>query len=245
VILITQLLYLDDSYQKEFKATITNVDNKFITLDKTLFYPNSGGQPTDIGTISKDDNDNNDNIEFKVVFAKKQGADVVLELETEDHNLKEGDSIKGIIDWNIRHKYMRYHTASHVISYVVYKETGALITGNQLGLEKSRVDFNLENFDREKIKEYEQKANNILKQNLEVSCEGMPREEAFKIPSVLKLKNVLPPSIDIIRIVKIGDLDAQACGGTHVKNTQEIGQIEIIKAENKGKDNRRIVFKLK
>ena len=237
--MMTELIYLKDSYQQEFEATITKVEGRFITLDKSLFYPQSGGQPSDTGKLIKEDK------EFKIISAKKIGPDISHELEAEDHNLSQGDTIKAKIDWNIRHTHMRHHTACHVLSYVVHQETGALITGNQIGSEKSRVDFDLENFDREKIKEYEEKTNSIITQNLQVTCEDLPRDEAFQIPSVLKLKNVLPPSINMIRIVKIGDLDAQACGGTHVKNTEEIGQVEIIKTENKGKNNRRIVFVLK
>ncbi|MBT7902878.1 alanyl-tRNA editing protein [Candidatus Woesearchaeota archaeon] len=256
---MTELLYLKDSYAKEFEATIVSVEGKFIILDKTLFYPQSGGQPTDIGTIKLleavedcDCESTDGATDIRVVFAKKMGGNVSHELETEDHGLKQGDLIKGIIDWDTRYLHMRYHTACHLLSTIVHNATGALITGNQIGVLKSRVDFDLENFDREQIKSYEEKTNELITRELDVKCRELPREEAFQIPSVLKLKNVLPPSIEIIRIVDVSSsidrgnsVDIQACGGTHIKNTKEIGLIEIIKAENKGKNNRRIVFKLK
>lgn len=139
---------------------------------------------------------------------------------------------------------MRGHTACHILSYVVNKETGALITGNQIAEDKCRVDFDLDSFDRELIKSFEEKSNQIIRAAVDVDIKFLPREEAFQIPSVFKLRNVLPPSVKEIRIVAIGEYDIQACGGTHVKNTEEIKGIKIIKAENKGKNNRRIYFVL-
>jgi len=137
---------------------------------------------------------------------------------------------------------MRLHTACHVLSAVVHKETGALITGNQIKENEARIDFNLENFDREQIKSFEKKANEVIEKDLPVEIKFLPREEAFKIPSIVKLKNVLPPNIETIRIVDIKGVDQQACGGTHVRKLGEIGRVRIIRAENKGKNNRRIYF---
>jgi misacylated tRNA(Ala) deacylase len=137
------------------------------------------------------------------------------------------------------------HTAAHVLSAVVHKETGALITGNKLDLEKSRIDFDLENFDRDKLAEYCAKANEIAGKGPGVDAKIMKREEALKIPDVVKLAGCLPPNIPELRIVSIGDFDIQADGGTHVKNTKEIGEIFIIDAENKGKNNRRAYFGLR
>ncbi len=234
---MTELLYLKDSYIKEFEATVAKAEGNMIILDRTIFYPTSGGQPGDTGVLVADGK------EYKVLDTKKAGPDIIHEVDHE--GIKEGDSVTGMIDWSRRFRFMRGHTACHVLSYVVNKETGALITGNQIADDKCRIDFDLKEFNREKIQSFEDKANSIIGEGVDVSVKFLPREDAFQIPSVMKLKNVLPPSIDTIRIIEIGNYDLQACGGTHVRNTDEIGRIQVTKAENKGKDNRRIYFELK
>ncbi|MFC1741484.1 alanyl-tRNA editing protein AlaXM [Nanoarchaeota archaeon] len=234
---MTELLYLKDNYKKEFEATVTKADGKNILLDKTCFYPLSGGQPGDTGVIVADGK------EYKVLNTIKKGPGAIHEVDQE--GIKEGDNITGMIDWSRRYHLMRSHTACHILCLVVHNETKALITGNQITDEKCRIDFNLENFDREQIQSFEKKANEIIEEGVDVSTKILPKEEAFQIPDVLKLKNVLPPSIENIRVVDIEGYDIQACGGTHVKNTQEIKGISITKVDNKGKNNRRIYFKLK
>ena len=234
---MTKALYLDDSYMKEFEAEVVKVDNKYVVLNQTAFYPESGGQPTDTGVLIKDGE------EFKVVFAKKIGGDISHEVDKE--GLKPGDKVKGALDWERRYRLMRGHTAAHVVSGVFNKETGALITGNQITLEKIRIDFNLEEFDREKIDEYFQKCNELIKKDLRILVSYMPMEEAKKDANLFKLASVLPPSVKELRIVEIEGFDRQADGGTHVKSLAEVGELEFIKTENKGKNNRRIYFKLK
>ncbi len=235
---MTQALYLKDPYLKEFETTVLEVNNKFIILDKTLFYPNSGGQPNDTGKLINLAT----NEEFEVVFVKKIKNNISHEVDKE--GLKEDDKVKGILNWDKRYYFMRAHTSAHVISAVIFNETKAQITGNQLSEDKIRIDFNLENFNREQIKDFETKSNELLSKDLPVLTYFLPTDEAFKIPEVFRLKNVLPPTIKEIRIVEIQDFDKQACGGTHINNLKEIGKIEMIKAENKGKDNRRIYYKI-
>jgi misacylated tRNA(Ala) deacylase len=234
---MTKALYLEDCYLKEFEAVVEKVDGKYVILDQTACYPESGGQPTDTGVLIRDGE------EFKVKSVKKAGADILHEVDKE--GLKVGDKVKGIIDWNRRHILMRYHTAAHVLSTVVHKETGCVITGNQLNIDKGRIDFDLEQFDREKLAEYARRANEIIKKQIPVHIRFLPREEAFKIPSLVRITKMLPESIKIIRIVDIEGFDQQACAGAHVKNIGEIGTIEIIKADNKGANNRRVYFVLK
>lgn len=234
-------LYMDDSYLKEFEAKVESVtkggENKFfIVLDKTAFYPDSGGQPYDTGKLTKG------GVEYPVVYVGKFSGNISHEVSRE--GLKEGDVVKGVIDWERRYALMRMHTAAHLISEVFHRDSGAFITGNQLGLDKSRIDFSLEDFDREKMSEYFAKANEIVEKDLNVKTYFLPREEAIKIENITKLANVLPPNIKDLRIVEIDGFDIQADGGTHVKSTKEIGKIEFIKAENKGKNNRRIYFKV-
>jgi Ser-tRNA(Ala) deacylase AlaX len=136
------------------------------------------------------------------------------------------------------------HTAAHALAAILERETGALITGNQLEEDKVRFDFNLENFSRELFQTYIDKVNELFKKDMPVKWYELPREEAIKIPGMTKLANALPPNIPVLRIVEIQGLDKQADGGTHVKNLKEVGAIEMIKAKNKGKNNRRVYFRV-
>lgn len=235
---MTNALYLEDAYMQEFDATVESVkDNKYIVLDQTAFYPSSGGQLNDTGKFIKDGE------EFNVVYAAKFGD--IISHEVDKPGLQPGDKVKGIINWERRYKLMRSHTAAHVLSAIFHKEIQALITGNQLDLDKSRIDFDLENFDREKINDYIAKANELIEKDLPVISYSISREEALQKPEIARLAKGLPPAITEIRIVAIGDFDEQADGGTHVKSLKEIGPLEILKCENKGKNNRRVYFKLK
>ncbi len=234
---MTEPLHLKDSYLKEFNALVKEVNGNKVILDKTVFYSTSGGQPFDTGMIIKN------NEEFKVINCYKENNKVIHELDKE--GLQVNDNIKGVIDWDRRYRLMRSHTALHILSSIVNKETNALITGGNIDVDESRVDFSLENFDKDLMLKFVEKVNELIKTNQDVSISFMNREEALKIPGMVKLANVLPPEIKELRIVKIGNIDEQADGGTHVKNTSEIGEIEFVKAENKGKDRRRVYFKLK
>lgn len=233
---MTELLYLQDCYLKEFDANVVSIDEFNVELDKTAFYPSGGGQPSDFGKLIFKDK------EFLVTNVLKKNGKVFHQVNK--LGLKLGDEVHGIIDWERRYKLMRMHTASHVISEVINRETGALITGNQLDVDKSRIDYNLEKFDREKIEECVKKANEIIQQALPVKIYFLKREEAMKIPKITKLAKGLPKYLEDVRIVEIEGFDIQADGGTHVKNLKEIGRIEIVKMENKGKNNRRLYYTL-
>lgn len=232
-----EALYLSDSYLKEFEAEVVSVnDGKFIVLDKTAFYPRSGGQPHDEGVMVRDGE------KFKVVFVGKFDGKISHEVDHE--GLKVGDKVSCKIDWERRHKLMRMHTAAHILCEVINRESGALITGNQLDVEKSRIDFSLENYDPEKMNVYVGMANDIVKKDLPVSVKFVTRSEAMEIPQVSKLAKGLPESIKEVRLLYIGDFDIQADGGTHVKSTAEVGKIVLLKCENKGKNNRRLYYSL-
>jgi misacylated tRNA(Ala) deacylase len=171
----------------------------------------------------------------------KEGEEIFHVLEA-PAGLKAGDQVHGVLDWERRFKIMRMHTSAHILSSVVNRETGALITGNQISPEESRVDFNLDDFDREKLSYYIEKVNEAVGRELDVKTYFMKREEALANPGFVKLAGAMPPSVDVLRIVEIGDVDTQADGGVHVKNTREIGKVVGLKAENKGKSNRRLYF---
>jgi len=231
-----ETLYLEDSYMRAFEATVEQVtDGKFVILDKTTFYPNSGGQPYDTGVLRRGDE------VFPVVYVGMFGGMISHEVGKE--GLRAGDTVTGEINWDRRYQFMRSHTACHLLSAVIFKETGAKITGNQIGEERSRVDFSLKEFDREKLADYVDQVNKIIEENRPVITKILPREEALEIPDLVRLAKEVPDRKEI-RIVKIEGVDLQACGGTHVKGTGEIGKIEMLKAQNKGKANRRVYFGL-
>lgn len=234
---MTERLYHMDSYLKEIDATVVKADGKFAVLDRTIFYPQSGGQPADFGKIIAENG-----AEYNVVFGKQLGGDVSHEVDRE--GLAAGQKVKCTLDWQRRYNYMRMHTSAHLLAACITKETGALITGNQLGEKQSRMDFNVADFDKELLKSFEQKTNEAIQSGLKTTISFMKREEALANPSLFRLKDVLPKDIPVLRIVAIGEFDIQADGGTHVANTKEIGKFRIVDFKNKGAQNRRIYWEL-
>lgn len=228
-------LYLKDSYVRGFEASVESVkDDKYVILDSTYFYPNGGGQPFDTGVMSADGQD------YPVIFVGKFEGNISHEVAKP--GLKVGDKVTGKIDWDRRYRLMRMHTAAHIIDAVLYNEAKALCTGNQLGTDKSRIDFSLDVLDRGKIQQYIDMANEWVQKAIDVKIYFLPREEALKIPGVVKLAAVMPPEVKELRIVEIPGIDLQADGGTQVKNTSEIGKISLVSVENKGKNNRRMYY---
>ncbi len=228
-------LYMDDSYLKEFEAIVESVkDDKYVVLDRTAFYPTGGGQPHDTGIFTCNGE------EYHVVYTGKFSGQISHEVAK--HGLKVGDRVIGKINWERRYKFMRMHTAAHLLISIFNKESNVLITGNQIDEDKTRIDFSMENFDKEKMIQYIQTANGIIKQDLPVKTYYLPREEAMKINGIVKLAGALPPEVEKLRIVEIPGIDIQADGGTHVKSLAEIGTIEFLGAENKGKDRKRIYY---
>jgi Ser-tRNA(Ala) deacylase AlaX len=229
---MTRKLFWEDMYMKEFEANVISSSNSEVILDATAFYPRSGGLISDTGIIER----------FRVEEVFYRGDEII-------HRISGGSTIevgrvKCAIDWDKRYRVMRMHTATHILSSIVNRESGAFITGNRVGPDISHVDFSLENFERDKLAEYVEKVNKISSLGLEVKTYFLKREDAMKIPGIVKLASAMPPNISELRIVQIGDFDIQADGGVHVKNTSEIGRIKMVKVENKGKNNRRVYFSL-
>jgi misacylated tRNA(Ala) deacylase len=235
---MTEALYLKDSYLKECEATVVEALAGGVVLDRTIFYPRGGGQPSDTGKILYAGG------ELQVVNVVRKEGIVIHELEPGAQVPPKGAAVRCVLDWDRRYALMRMHTAAHVLSAVMHRELGALITGNQLEPDKTRFDFNLAEFDRAKFDGAVAKANEALTTQAELKTYSLPREEAMKIPGVVKLAAALPPSISELRIVEIPGIDIQADGGTHVRQLSEVGRIEVIKLENKGKENRRVYFTL-
>jgi misacylated tRNA(Ala) deacylase len=234
---LTKALYLEDSYLRECDATVVSVKNgKYVVLDQTIFYPKGGGQPWDTGKIIKGNNT------YNVVYVGKFSGETSHEVDRA--GLKESDKVHCVLDWERRHKLMRSHTAAHVFASLLCTGTGALVTGNQLEEDKVRFDFSLENYDKEILKKYIDKANELFTKDIPVKWYELPKEEALRIPGIIKMAEALPPNLPSLRIVEIVGVDKQADGGTHVKSLREVGQIGLLKTQNKGKNNRRVYFKL-
>lgn len=179
---------------------------------------------------------------LKVVDTVKGEGDDIVHVLDQTPPWNTGDQVHGMVDWDRRHRIMRMHTSAHLLSSIFNKETGALITGNQIEPEKSRIDFSLDDFDREKMLTYCGKANEAIAKNPAVKTYFMKRDDALKIPGITKLASAAPPDVKELRIVEIEGWDTQADGGVHVKSLGEITKIEPLKFENKGKSNRRLYF---
>lgn len=232
--------YMHDAYTKEFSATITSVsEGKFVTLSESYFYPTSGGQPHDVGTLTTVDG-RVANVIFVGLFDGRQSHQVAPE-----GVLKEGDVVSAVIDWDRRYSLMRMHTAAHLVSKVFEDKKGAVVTGNQLGTDKSRIDYELDDYNPEELRAFEEDVNALIAQALKVSTHVLSREDAEEtLERLSTLKMGFPEHITQVRLVQIGDIDIQACGGTHLANTKEAGKVSFVKFDNKGKNNRRVYFTL-
>ena len=224
-------LFEDDAYLREFKAKIISIvkDDNRIELDQTAFYAKSGGQPGDIGTIEVE------GIKIEVLDTIKEN-NKIINIVDDLRDLEDNSNIIGKINWDLRYKHMRMHTALHLLCSIV--PLG--VTGGQIGYEKSRLDFN----DPDKVinkEELEEKINLLVEDNHIVNTEIIEGNILEEKPELVRTMSVKPPQVDgKIRLIRIGDVDLQPCGGTHVKSTNEIGKIQIGKIENKGKMNRRV-----
>ena len=224
-------IFETNAYQKEIITTIKKIDkeNKSIELEDTIFYGQSGGQPGDIGEISTKE------LEIKVENTIKVEGSIKNILESID-GLEINQEVSAKVNWNKRYKHMRMHSALHLMCAAI--PLG--VTGGQIGFEKSRLDFN--DPDKKINKEaLEDKINALMKNDHKIMYEYIDSKILDNQPELVRTMSVKPPKIDgKLRFVKIGDIDFQPCGGTHVRSTIEIGEIKIGKIENKGKMNRRV-----
>ena len=236
---MTRLLFQEDSYLKEFEAEVVKVAGNKVYLDATAFHPGpSGGLDTDKGWLVLP---GGERVEVERVV--KEGEEVV-HIVSDASKIKPGDMVKGIIDWERRYRMMRLHTASHIVIAVLYKRYGAKVTGGHITPEMARDDLDLSGIKdwKRAIEEAVKEANEIASKCIEVKVYWLPREEALKIPGIVKLAERLPPEVEKIRIVEIPGIDIQADGGPHVKNTCEIGKLKILKMESKGAKRKRVYY---
>jgi len=230
---MTEALYHTDAYLKEFDATVVAVDGNQVALDRTAFYPGGGGQPNDIGWLSAGDQT------WTVTKVGKQGAVIWHELDREAPAV--GTRVQGKIDWDRRYQLMRTHTAMHILCGVIFRDYGASVTGGNMEPLKGRMDFEFETMRQEFVKQIEEKINVEIAKARPTRVKILPRDEAFRIPDLIRTKiNLLPEGIAEIRTIEIEGLDLQADGGTHVANTSEVGHIRVTDYKSKGKINKRI-----
>ena len=257
---LTERLFLSDSYATTFEAKVVSVRPVIpgssgaaglgLVLDRTLFYCTSGGQPGDKGKLRKMGGRSGERpgeaVEAVVIDVRKMDGEIVHVLApvaAGAPSFSVGDPVHGEIDWPRRYRLMRMHTAGHVLSALFFKK-GVMITGNQLDAVQSRFDFSMEIFDRALIDSVISEANSLCAESHAIKISSLPREEALKLPGMVKLAGALPPSLTTLRIVEIEGIDTQADGGTHVRDTREVGTISLVRVENKGAKNRRIYFTL-
>ena len=230
---MTTILCYDDSYLREFDATVIDSTAKGVVLDRTAFYPGGGGQPADSGTLTAGD------APYTVKKLSRQDGKLVHEIDGELPPV--GAGVHGVLDWDRRYLLMRTHTALHILCGVVWRDYGAQVTGGNMQPGSARMDFELENMSADFAERMETLINDEVQAARPIEIETLPREEAFAIPDLIRTKiNLLPPAITEVRTVNISGLDLQADGGTHVANTTEVGVIHVVGHESKGRINKRL-----
>ncbi len=235
----TELLFMksiEGNYIREFEARIVDRGHGWVALDRTAFYPQGGGQPSDTGRLLFDGG------EARVRIVEKSGpVRHVL-----DGEVPEGvASVRGVLDWEPRYAHMRMHTAQHVLSGVVFDKFGARTVGNQIHADRSRIDFSPAAFSTEDIAELEAACNEIFKSGVPVTIHEEEREELERRVSAERANlDLLPRSVRRLRVVTIRGVDVCPCAGTHVRSTSEIGRMRIVRKESKGSERERITYAL-
>ena len=232
--MLTEEVFRSDSYLKECEATVVSINELGgIVLDRTNFYPTGGGQPGDTGILRLADGS-----EITIATTVKgKGGENVVHVPAEGQTAPSpGTQVTAVVDWDRRYLHMQMHTALHLVCSIV----PAGVTGNQIGAEKSRMDFDMsdEKLDKEEIAA---SVNALIDADHPTHIDYITDEELDAQPEIIPTMSVAPPrGTGRIRLLKIGEIDLQPCGGTHVSRTGEIGHIRITKIESKGKRNRRV-----
>lgn len=231
-------LYFDDCYLAKWTTVIERVKPGMVVLRESAFYPEGGGQPSDTGFLIRDGE------RFRVRKVEKRGE---VWHYLEEGELSEGNQVEAELDWERRYAHMRMHTAQHLISGIVLEEFDAATASNQIHADHSRIDFSPFNPDKRDLDFITQRFNEVVEEEREVKNYLIDRErvpEVITNPKRLRLFRTLPKSIKTIRIIEITGIDKDPCAGTHVKNTGEIGRLNILSTENKGRNTTRINYEL-
>ncbi|MET9271645.1 alanyl-tRNA editing protein [Kribbella sp. NPDC003557] len=231
----THRLDLDDATVREWDATVVGSDPaRGIVLDRSAFYPGGGGQPPDQGVLLWG------GVRTRIVGTSK-GDDLYLVPHEDDPVPPAGTAVRGALDDERRTQLMRTHSGLHVLTGVVFRDFGALVTGGNMEPLSARMDFDLAEVPPDFKDRVAEAVNAEIRTDRRISVSNLPREEAFAIPDIIRTAtNLLPPDIEIVRIVDIAGLDTQADGGTHVASTALIGRMEVVKMESKGRGFRRL-----
>lgn len=228
-----------ESYRDRAEANVVEVEDGLVVLDRTVFYARGGGQPGDTGVIRWDGG------EVRVVDTVRTDARLVHMVESEDLP-DPGTPVEGIIDWDRRYTIMRTHTALHALSGVVWRDFGAKVTGGNMDEGTARMDFELDAISAEFGKEVERRLNEELVKGYPTEIVYLARQSALQDPDLIRTKvNLIPEWVEQIRVVDIVGLDRQADGGTHVRTTLEVGEVEVVKTESKGRANKRMKIRLR
>ncbi len=230
---MTEAVFYEDSYLQSLISEVTEVDAEWIGLNRTIFYPQGGGQPGDSGTFITVGG-----VKHAVIDTRKgnTAGSIIHQLCTADHNLKVGEQVTTKLNWDRRYRLMRMHTGLHVMASLI----PVMVTGGSVGEQKSRLDFDLGNFQIDK-EELNRGLTELIAKASPVLVESIREEELDQNPQLVRTMSVQPPrGTGSIRMIRIENIDYQPCGGTHLKNISEIGQARISKIENKGRRNRRV-----
>ncbi len=232
-------LFLSDSYTNEFEARTVKLGGREVILDRTAFYPGGGGQPPDKGSLGIGP------VGASVVDVRREGKSIVHVLDMAIPGTVR--DLRGTLDWERRFAHMRYHTALHVLSGVIWRSFDARVTGGQMRTDRARMDFSFPGeWTAEVVGDIEHLTNEALAEERQVSVYELERGEALANPDLIRTQvNLVPERVKTIRIVEIEGLDTQADGGTHVANTREVGEMEITGHKSKGRQNKRIEFVLR
>ena len=233
----TEELYSTDAYLRSFEADVVGVDEDGhrVALGRTAFYPGGGGQPYDVGELVWDGG------RAAVAKVKRDGGLVWHWLEPGAGLPDPGAEVEGHLDWERRHALMRTHTALHVLCGVIWADFGVAVTGGNMEPGKGRLDFELDAMSTELGAQVERRINEEITRARDVLVDFVDRNEADTDPALIRTKaNLIPASIDPLRVIDIVGLDKQADGGTHVASTAEVGRVAVTKTESKGKANKRI-----
>ena len=228
---MTRPLFRDDAYLTDCRAQVVRVDGEDVVLDATVFYPTGGGQPGDTGALVRDDGS-----EIAIADTRwGDGGEIRHRLAEGNEPPAVGEELTARIDWERRYRHMRMHTCLHLLGAVLPYG----VTGGQVGDEKSRLDFDLqESPDKEEVT---RGLNRLIEEDHPVRSRWITEQELDAQPELIRTMSVKPPrGVGDIRLLEIPGIDLQPCGGTHVRRTGEIGPVAVRKIEKKGKHNRRV-----
>ncbi|WP_374348338.1 alanyl-tRNA editing protein [Chitinimonas sp.] len=232
---MTETLFRDDAYLKSCTATVIAVTEQGVVLDRTVFYPTGGGQPGDSGYLRRMDGST---VDVTNTVKGEAPGEIVHVLAAGSVPPAPGETVSAEIDWARRYVHMRYHTALHLLCAVV----AAPVTGGQIASDKARADFaiEMEALDKDAI---EAKLNALVNAGHPVQIGAISDAELDAQPELIKTMSVSPPrGAGSVRLVEVASVDLQPCGGTHVRNTSEVGPLQVQKIRSEGKLNKRVII---